>query len=637
MLRQLNHKCQAVIRPTESALLAHPFAICIVQPAYGQSRVVAVQLAGKRVLWPPSATPNGEVNMAQRIEYAVFPNIREDAFIATMNKIHGHVRRSQLSARDFREWMKDEGLWNKDDAAQMLSFIDVRSETNAQLGPWAEKFFAAPDDDQAKEMLYKRLADENTLLVKYVLEALDIEGGGRLHSTYELHRMLTSYVYPGKHIGLVPFQNWIKWIVASGRVKLIGIRWGLTDLGKQAVPRVRSIDVDEFLEDEAAGVAVAAPAAAAPAPVAAAATPAAKAPTAKAKAAAAAQDGDGDSEEMLDLPPEAEPVDESLFQQYEAKFEQAEAEPAPAPPKGKASKASIVTAPAETPAAPTAKAAALPRQTTGPAAIARLAQLEVACAKQAPEVVELITQLRDYGRANALGGGSLLLAHGLESRLAQNEAARHLFLAALLARLYAARADGSLAELLIERVGALAPVAVLLDRPEALAEVVVRWGLAAGDAASNALRAVLFDAVLGGRALKAQADLPTALAESASAEVLIGQLNQGLLRAAPVTAQLWLVREMVRAGLWTRASATEIAFVPSRAVRLMAYRLRMIDSHFALSAAALIQIARRLVAVLPPGSVEAAAFEALAPNDHLRFDCSNVVICQQPCAYAGQD
>jgi len=571
--------------------------------------------------------------MAQRIEYAVFPNIREDAFIATMNKIHGHVRRSQLSARDFREWMKDEGLWNKDDAAHLLTFIDVRSDATAQLGPWAEKFFAAADDDQAKELLYKRIADENTLLVKYVLEALDIEGGGRLHSTYELHRMLTSYVYPGKHIGLVPFQNWIKWIVASGRVKLIGIRWGLTDLGKQAVPRVRSIDVDEFLEDEAAGVAVAAPA---PAPTAAAAPPAAKAPTAKAKSSAG-PDSDGDGEEMLDLPPEAEPVDERLFQQYEAKFEQAEAEPVAAAPKGKASKAAPVTASSETAAAPTTKAAALPRQTTAPAAIARMAQLEAACAKQVPEVGELITQLREYGRANALGGGSLLLAHGLESRLAQNEAARHLFLAALLARLYAARADGSLAELLVERVGALAPVAVLLDRPEALAEVVVRWGLAAGDPASNALRAVLFDAVLGGRALKAQADLPTALAESASAEVLIGQLNQGLLRAAPVTAQLWLVREMVRAGLWTRASATEIAFVPTRAVRLMAYRLRMIDSHFALSAAALIQIAKRLVGVLPPGSVEAAAFEALAPNDHLRFDCSNVVICQQPCAYAAQE
>ena len=147
-----------------------------------------------------------------------------------------------------------------------------------------------------------------------------------------------------------------------------------------------------------------------------------------------------------------------------------------------------------------------------------------------------------------------------------------------------------------------------------------------------AARAALLDATLGGRALKAQPDLPTALAEAPSAEVLIGLLGQGLLRGAPVTAQLWLVREMVRAGLWTRPSATEIAFVPTRAARLMAYRLRLIDSHFAAGAVLLIPLARRLCTLLPPGSVEAAAFDALAPADHLRFDCVKVAVCQTPCA-----
>jgi len=207
-------------------------------------------------------------------------------------------------------------------------------------------------------------------------------------------------------------------------------------------------------------------------------------------------------------------------------------------------------------------------------------------------------------------------------------------LASLLARLYAARPDGSLADLLVERVGGLGPVAVLLDRPEALAEVVVRWGLAQGDAASAAVRTALLDTVLGTRALKAQADLPTVLAEAPSSEVLIGLLGQGLLRAAPMTAQLWLVREMVRAGLWTRPAHTEIAVVPTRAVRLMAYRLRLLDSHFAVGSAMLIQVARRLAPILPPGSVEAAAFDELAASDHLRFDCARVPICQQPCAYA---
>ncbi len=582
--------------------------------------------------------------MAQRVDYAVFPGVREDVFIATLNKVLGHVRRTTLNARDFRDWLKEEGLWVKEEAPALLSFCDIHTEGTARLGPFADRMFDAKDEETAKELLYKRLVDENTLLCKYVLEALDIEGGGRLHSTHELHRMLTSYVYPGKHVGLVQFQNWIKWIVASGRVKLIGIRWGLTDLGKQAVPRLRAVDPDEFLEDEAAdSAAPVAASAPAPAPVAAPApapvrAPAPAAATAKAKAAAPAP-AEADAEEMLDLPPEPEPIDDAEFEKYEAQFSP-EAAPAPAapaaapPPSRRREAAAPGAAAAPAAAVSEARTKPLPRQTTAPDVALRQQSLECACTSAPMEVGEMIASLRTYGRERGLGGGSRLMAHGLDPRLATSEAARHLFLAGLLARLYALRADGSLADLLVERVGGLLPVAVLLERPESLAEVLIRWGLAQGDAATSALRAALLDAVLGGRALKAQADLPTALAEAPSSEVLIGLLGQGLMRAAPVTAQLWLVREMVRAGLWTRQSATEIAFVPTRPTRLMAYRLRLIDSHFAQGTGMLLQIARRLAPILPPASVEAAAFEELALSDHLRFDCTRVPVCQSPCAWA---
>ena len=46
----------------------------------------------------------------------------------------------------------------------------------------------------------------------------------------------------------------------------------------------------------------------------------------------------------------------------------------------------------------------------------------------------------------------------------------------------------------------------------------------------------------------------------------------------------------------------------------------------------MIDMARNLARILPPGSVEAAAFHDLAPADHLRFDCREVEVCQQPCA-----
>lgn len=604
--------------------------------------------------------------MVQRIDYAVFPDIREPELLGFVNKLFGHVHRQPSSMKDLREWLRDQNAWDKDSVPAALEFLDLRTKgATVTMGTWASQMFAIDDLEAQKTHLYKRLLDENTLLCKYVFEALDMEGGGRLHSTYELHRMLTSYVYPGTHIRLTDFQNWIKWAVVSGRLKLIGIRWGLTDLGKEAVPRLRSVDVDEFLEDEAAdaeaGEAEAdepalvakaaapaaaaradAPASAAPSP--AASSPAASIPASSPPAARAAAAEDLPDEEELDLPPDAPPVDESTFARYAEALEATPIdEPAPTP-KRKAAKAAAAPSPvaAHAPAAVPVAATgpghpvavpALPRMTLSPTSLVTAARLEQACAKEPQEAAELIAQLRELGRSRGVeAGGSLLAALGLEARMAANEPARHLFLAALLARLFALRPDGALADLLVERAGAIGPIAMLSERPEALAEVVVRWGLALPDQASQQVRNALLDAVIGGRALAARPDLPTVLAETPSSEQLLGTLTQGLLRGAGPTAAFWLVREMVRAGLWVRPAHTEIAVVPTRALRMMAYRLRLLDAHFASSSARMLEVARRLASLLPAGSVEAQTAELLASDDHLRFDCARLVICQQPCA-----
>lgn len=598
--------------------------------------------------------------MAQRVDYASFPGVRDEALLSTVNKVFGHIRRNQWTAREFRDWMKEEGLYNKDDVHHLLAFLDIQTDGVVRLGLWAEKFFAATTEEAMREAVYKRLLDENTLLVKYCLEALDTEGGGRLHSTHELHRMLTSYVYPGKPITLEPFKNWIRWAVVSGRLKMIGIRWGMTDLGKQAVPRLRTIDVDEFLEDEKAeGAAAEVRAAQAQSPAAPRAVPPpAPAPIAapepsRAATAKPAPRSDDDPDEDLDIPGEAEPVDEAAFARYAAQYE--EPAPAPAPSaapapaakakaqSGKPAPAQAVAEPAPAPvalepqAAPTTLEVQVPtqRRDNAPAhVVVRHVKLENACSRAALEPAEVVAALRDHGRAQGLGGGSLLLGHGLETRIAHNEPLRHLFLASLLARAYAATGDGSLVDALTERVGgSLGPVALLLDRPEALVDALNRWNLLTSDPIATQLRALILEAAIGGKALKLAPDLPAQLAEAASSEALVQQLTQTVLRGAHPLAALWLVREMVRVGLWTRPAATEVAFVPWRAVRLMAYRLRLIDSHFAAGLPLLLQVAKRLAALLPPGSVEAAAIEALAPGDHLRFDCNAVVVCQTPCAW----
>ncbi|NOZ00972.1 MAG: hypothetical protein GXP54_03680, partial [Deltaproteobacteria bacterium] len=60
----------------------------------------------------------------------------------------------------------------------------------------------------------------------------------------------TSYVYPGEKPDLSAFKAWIDWAVAAGLLKLVGIRWALGPVGTESLPRLRAIDVEEFLEEE---------------------------------------------------------------------------------------------------------------------------------------------------------------------------------------------------------------------------------------------------------------------------------------------------------------------------------------------------------------------------------------------------
>ena len=198
--------------------------------------------------------------------------------------------------------------------------------------------------------------------------------------------------------------------------------------------------------------------------------------------------------------------------------------------------------------------------------------------------------------------------------------------------------DGTaLVDLLRERAGGWSQVALLLDHPDALLECLARWHLTGNEPTAIRLRALLLEATLGGLALQKQAELPRQLAEAATSEQLFALLANGLLQATTFSERFWLVREMVKAGLWMHASATEVAFVPTRAVRLIAYRLRLLDNHFAESLPGHLNAARRLAKLMPAGSVESAALEALAPEDHLRFDCPHVVICKTSCTVASRD
>lgn len=189
--------------------------------------------------------------MAQEIEFASIPNTQPIAVPATLSLILGEVARSTPTLKAFKEFLRMRNLFDKASFEALMRFLDLKIVAEkVVLGDWAKRLFEAEDDSKMRRLLAERLIERNPLLAKYCVEAMDTEHGGRLHSTNELYRMITSYVYPGLKPTLPSFRCWVDWAVAAGLFKLVGIRWALGDVGREFLPRLRAIDVEELLEEE---------------------------------------------------------------------------------------------------------------------------------------------------------------------------------------------------------------------------------------------------------------------------------------------------------------------------------------------------------------------------------------------------
>jgi len=188
----------------------------------------------------------------QRTQFPAVPNTAEAQWLSTVQALYSELDKhgGKKPFKLFRGWMRDRNIYLKEEVDALLEFLDCDAKPVTTLRHFGRQFLGCETPEAQKTTMFRWLMGWNPLLVKSVFEALDRDGGGRLHSTNELYRMITSYAFAGEHITLPSFQAWIKWMAATEHIRYIGIRWGLGELGKQALTTIKHIDVDEILEDE---------------------------------------------------------------------------------------------------------------------------------------------------------------------------------------------------------------------------------------------------------------------------------------------------------------------------------------------------------------------------------------------------
>ena len=184
----------------------------------------------------------------QVVTYPSLGSAEGSKYISTAVQVLQKIQRESPNQRALRRWMRGQEILDKDAFDLLAKLIDFKIAANGEVsvGNFGKALIEA-DEAQRQDLIFEKIASSNEILVKYVFDALQ----ERLYSTSELYRMLTSYVYPGKEIDLPHFNLWLKWMASTDRVRILGIRWAPGKRFEASAVYIKSIDVDEILEEEA--------------------------------------------------------------------------------------------------------------------------------------------------------------------------------------------------------------------------------------------------------------------------------------------------------------------------------------------------------------------------------------------------
>jgi hypothetical protein len=184
----------------------------------------------------------------QVVNFVQLPNKKPGDYILALTEIYRFIRDHQPGYVEFRRFLMERDLFDKDTYEVMFEFLAINAGKGkpTTCGQFLQKLFDADTPQERNKIVFNHLARKNEILVKYVMDGLN----ERLYSTNELYRFITSYVYPGTYITLVHFKAWMTWLEACQHIKMVGIRWGLSETGEEAMNYVKTIDVDMVLDGE---------------------------------------------------------------------------------------------------------------------------------------------------------------------------------------------------------------------------------------------------------------------------------------------------------------------------------------------------------------------------------------------------
>ncbi len=184
--------------------------------------------------------------MPQIIEFPYLPDGDPRTVVDRLIGVCRAVPEGGEPFKAFRARLRDADLFERDRLGGLFRFFRLSGDPIVPSP--LMRTIAEGDDETAVQALTERLFEVNPILFKVAIERL----AERVSPPQELYGFLDSFAYRGTPVPRRELHAWVAMARGLEVLKRIGVAIGLGERGEEMLERVRKLDIEEYLEEDAA-------------------------------------------------------------------------------------------------------------------------------------------------------------------------------------------------------------------------------------------------------------------------------------------------------------------------------------------------------------------------------------------------
>ena len=95
----------------------------------------------------------------QKTDFVEIPNVKSKDYFMVLRQIYSRVNSHKPRFKEFRQWMREKGWWDKPNADNLMFMLDLTATDPVAMGAFAARIVSEMDEPTGREIIGERLIE----------------------------------------------------------------------------------------------------------------------------------------------------------------------------------------------------------------------------------------------------------------------------------------------------------------------------------------------------------------------------------------------------------------------------------------------------------------------------------------------